>query len=81
MVTGSRHGRREMAETTERSGVLVVRAWVEGATAPRLHARITQSSDVTRTEQLTMTTATPDEILATVRAWLDALLSGRATAL
>lgn len=67
-----------MTETTERSAVLIVRAWVEGGPRPRFRARITQSRDLTRTEQSTMTTADPDEILATVHAWLEALLSDRA---
>jgi hypothetical protein len=63
-----------MAETTERSAVLIVRAWVEGAAVPRLTARITQSRDLRRTEQISFATDKPDEILAAVRAWLDAVL-------
>lgn len=65
----------EMAETTERSAVFIVRAWVEGGSRPRLRARITQCRDLTRNEQTTMTTAVPEEVVLTVRAWLDALLS------
>jgi hypothetical protein len=65
-----------MAETTERSAVLIVRAWVEGESSPRLFARITHSTDLARTEQIILTTAGPDAILAAVRAWLDALLPG-----
>jgi hypothetical protein len=69
-----RHSRRTMAETTERSAVLIVRAWVEGGPVPRLTARITQSRDLRRTEQVSFATTVPDEILAAVRAWLDAVL-------
>ena len=65
----------EMVRTLDRSGVLVVRAWVEGGTTAGLRARIIQSRDLTSTEQLVTTTSTVDEILATVRTWLDALLS------
>jgi hypothetical protein len=65
----------EMSSMKERSGVLVVRAWVEGGTSSGLRARITQSRDLTSTEQIMTTTATVEEILATVRTWLDALLS------
>ena len=64
-----------MARTTERSGVLVVRAWVEGGTPEGLRARITQSRDLTSGEQLVTTTAHVEEIIGTIRAWLDALLS------
>jgi hypothetical protein len=77
VMTG-RHTRPEMAETTERSAVLMVRAWVESGSVPRLRARITQSRDLRRTEQISIATTAPDEILAAVRAWLDALLSDRA---
>jgi hypothetical protein len=73
-----RHSRRKMEETTERSAVLIVRAWVEGGTVPRLRARITQSRDLRRTEQISMATTMPDEVLDAVRAWLDDLLADRA---
>jgi hypothetical protein len=74
-VTTIQNAGLEMAKMTERSGVLVVRAWVEGGTPAGLRARITQSRDLTNTEQLVTTAATVEDILAAVRAWLDALLS------
>lgn len=65
-----------MGEATERSGVLVVRAWVEGSAPAGLRARITHSYDLTRNEQTMTTTATVEGVIAAVQAWLDALLSG-----
>ena len=65
-----------MTAAGERTGVLVVRAWIEGD-PPRLKARITHTIDVTRGEPQTATTASADEICAEVRRWLDAL-EGRA---
>ena len=62
---------------TERSGVLVVRAWVEGGIPAGLRARITQSCDLTSNEQTMTTTATVEGIIAAVQAWLDELLSGQ----
>jgi hypothetical protein len=64
-----------MAEATERSGVLIVRAWVEDGRVPTLRARITRSHDLTRTEQIVTTTAEVDDIVSTVQDWLNALLS------
>jgi hypothetical protein len=64
-----------MTRATERSGVLVVRAWVEGGTTAGLRARITQSRDLTSTDQIVTTTAAVQDILTTVEEWLDALLS------
>jgi hypothetical protein len=66
----------EMGKPVERSGVLVVRAWVEGGAVAGLRARITQSHDLTRSEQTMTTTATAEGVMAAVQAWLDALLSG-----
>jgi hypothetical protein len=66
----------EMGKERERSGVLVVRAWVEGGTPAGLRARITQSNDLTRNEQTMTTTATVEGIISAVQTWLDALLSG-----
>jgi len=65
----------KMGKATERSGVLVVRAWVEGGTPAGLRARITQSRDLTSNEQTITATATVEGIIAAVQAWLDALLS------
>lgn len=64
-----------MTRMGERSGVLVVRAWVEGGTQAGLRARITQSRDLTSSEQIMTTTATVEEIIDTVRVWLESLLS------
>jgi hypothetical protein len=76
-VTPRPHNASDMAKVTERSGVLIVRAWVEAGAMPGLRARITQSHDLTSTEQTVTTTSDIDDILSTVRGWLDALLSGQ----
>lgn len=54
--------------------MLVVRAWIEGAGPSGLRARITQSRDVTGGQQIEMTAATVDQILAIVREWLQSLM-------
>ncbi len=60
----------------ERSGVLVVRAWVEGD-PPQLKARISHTIGVAQREPQTATASSADEICAVARRWLDAL-EGRA---
>jgi hypothetical protein len=62
-----------MSRILERSGVLVVRAWVEGAAPGSLRARITHSSDLTREQQVETTAATVEQVLAIVREWLQSL--------
>jgi hypothetical protein len=64
-----------MARTVERSGMLIVRAWVEGPPIG-LRARIIQSRDITGRAQIETTTSSVEQVLATVRDWLEALLEG-----
>jgi hypothetical protein len=64
----------EMARSVERSGVLVVRAWVEGSPG-ELRARITQSHGLTVGDQVETAAANMDEVLTIVRNWLHALLA------
>jgi hypothetical protein len=59
-----------------RSGILVVRAWIEGEGGAGLRARITRSPQVEGEEPLVTTTASVDEACATVRDWLEELRSG-----
>jgi hypothetical protein len=53
--------------------VLVVRAWVEGDPQGGLRARITQTRDLAA-GQIETVAVTVDEVLTTVRDWLEALL-------
>ena len=64
-----------MAPAGERSGVLVVRAWIEGR-PPQLKARITHTVDLTGGEPSSATAASAAQIHAEVDRWLDALDAG-----
>jgi hypothetical protein len=59
----------------ERTGVLVIRAWVEYNGEPRLRARIMRALDTRRPDESTVA-ATTEEITAAVVEWLDELLRG-----
>ena len=56
----------------ERTGVLVVRAWIEGEPA-QLKARITQTADLARGEPISSTASSAEQIFAAVRGWLEEL--------
>jgi len=62
-----------MTRQRERSGVLIVRAWSE-APATGFRARIIQSRELTGREQIETTATTVEQVLETVRDWLEALL-------
>jgi 16S rRNA G1207 methylase RsmC len=55
----------------ERTGVLVVRAWLEDATDEGLRARITHTLDVARPGETVIVTARREEVYAAVRSWLE----------
>jgi hypothetical protein len=54
-----------------RTGVLVVRAWLEDASDKRLRVRITHTLDVARPGETVIVTATREEVYAAVRSWLE----------
>jgi len=64
-----------MAAAGDRSGVLVVRAWIEGI-PPQLKARITHTVDLEGGETESATAASVAQIHAEVDRWLDALEAG-----
>ena len=60
----------------ERTGVLVIRVWVEREQPPELRARITRTLDVTvREDEVSTVATTTHEIEQTVRAWLASFVS------
>jgi hypothetical protein len=68
------------ASEDERTGVLVLRAWVEAAGDHGLRVRITRISgtmDDATVEPLSSTFATVDGACAMVRVWLEDLQQGR----
>jgi hypothetical protein len=64
-VTSRRHGQ---------AGLLVVRVWVESNGSHALRARITQTLDLESRDESVMVVSSVDEVVAAVRAWLDAFL-------
>jgi hypothetical protein len=61
-------------EAVERTGVLVVRVWIERPPGTGLRARIT-AQGLDDGEQTTTAASTVDTILEVVRHWLEAFVS------
>lgn len=61
----------------DRTGLLVVRVWVEAGPCDsvELRARITRTLDLTAGPELVTAAATTDQVYATVREWLEAYLA------
>jgi hypothetical protein len=64
MAGGQRH----------RTGILVLRVWHEkGSAGDGFRARILSRADPDDPEQVTEVVASPEEVLATVSSWLEAV--------
>jgi hypothetical protein len=61
-------------EAAERTGVLVVRVWIERPPGTGLRARIT-AQELDNGEQATTVASTVDAILDVVRQWLEAFVA------
>ena len=59
-----------------RVGVLALRAWAEGPLPEGLRVRITSRLDVSSVDDVVTTAVDPETIIAAVREWLDAFVSG-----
>jgi hypothetical protein len=65
------------ADRQELSGVLVVRAWIEGD-PPQFKARLTHTTDVTRHEEESATVSSARGIHDEIDRWLAALQAAHA---
>ncbi len=59
-----------MAPGDERTGVMVVRIWFEG-TEGVIRARLTETLDITATEETSRAAAGVEEIVEIVREWVE----------
>lgn len=61
-----------------RTGVLIIRLWVEDAPGQNVRARIIQSMDITAEEPVATSAATVEDIVGKVHDWLDAFVQAEA---
>lgn len=55
----------------DRTGMLIVRLWIEGVSSTGLRARITRTLDTTGPEHSVAVAATPDDVYSIVRGWVE----------
>jgi hypothetical protein len=61
------------------TGVLVLRAWLEGTPPNRLRARLTTTGGVSEAEYPMAVVASVDEACEAIRSWLSAFVDDAAT--
>ena len=59
-----------------RVGVLALRAWAEGPLPEGLRIRITSRLDLSSADDVVTMAVDTETVMATVREWLDAFMSG-----
>lgn len=60
--------------TSDRTGILILRLWIEADAREGFRARITQTLDSTSRERPMATAAHPEEVYAAVRTWVEAFV-------
>jgi hypothetical protein len=61
-----------------RTGVLIIRLWVEDSRGQNVRARIIQSMDITAEEPVATSASTVEDIVRKVREWMDAFVKAEA---
>jgi hypothetical protein len=61
--------------SSDRTGLLIVRLWVEHDSLLGFRARITQSLDSSGKEQTTTVAGSPEDVYAVVQTWVEAFVA------
>ena len=64
------------AMTIDRTGLLIIRAWIEEGSSKPLRAQVRISTDVSNGFERTLTLAEPEAVRDTVLEWLDQITKG-----
>ena len=66
-----------MQNPTDRTGLFIIRAWIEAGSVQPLRAQIRLTTDVSAGLERTLTLSGAEEVCATVREWLaDVICNG-----
>ena len=65
--------------TASRTGLFIIRAWVEPGSSSPLRVQIRLTTDVSQGFEQHLTVGLEEAVVAAVRAWLSELLAGSST--
>ena len=63
------------AHSSDRTGLLIVRLWIEGNARDGFRARITQTLDSAGTERAVAMAGTPEVVCTVVQNWVDEFIN------
>ncbi|HVL80852.1 MAG TPA: hypothetical protein VM840_04580 [Actinomycetota bacterium] len=58
-------------QSADRTGLLIVRLWIEGNAEDGFRARVTQTLDIAETQEAVEMAGTPQALSAVVQSWID----------
>ena len=61
--------------TVDRTGLMMLRMWIEADPRSGFRARITHTLDASVPDQAMVTVATPEDLYVTVRDWVEAFVN------
>jgi hypothetical protein len=73
-VTASDEDGPVKTDAFDRTGILIVRLWIEGNATGGFRARVTQTDDSSGLEQAMTTAGNPEDLYAVVRTWVEAFI-------
>lgn len=74
-MTASIQDGRVKTQTSTPTGILIVRLWIEANATKGFRARITQALDSADPEQAMATAATPEDVYAAVKTWVETFVN------
>jgi hypothetical protein len=73
-VTAFAQDERVKTNSFDRTGILIVRLWIEQNTGGGFRARITQTHDSSGRQQAMATAGNPEDLYTAVRTWVEAFV-------
>lgn len=73
-MTASHEDERVETEHSDRTGILIVRMWIERNARDGFRARVIHTLDSTGSKRATATAADPEDLYAVVRTWVEAFV-------
>ena len=73
-MTASHEDEPVETQHSDRTGILIVRVWIEGNARDGFRARVIHTLDSTGSERAMATAADPEVVCAVVRTWVEAFV-------
>lgn len=74
-MTARNEDERMKSQSSDRTGILIIRLWIEESASEVFRARITQTLDSAAPDQPFAMAATPDDLYNVIKTWVERFVS------